>query len=153
MDFEMQEQITAFRYGLIAPVISRRSPMLPGELKHLLEEIASHTYTIPGSSRTTVSTRTLSKLQKSRLGGAKTKAASRDQQNKHPPFGSAGGNRPSQRASGAQCGADYLFIRARKRYCTGICRPKHPLASPEKSGCKQTGTTAECHAAKRAPAF
>ncbi|MEG3068311.1 MAG: hypothetical protein RQM95_08875 [Syntrophaceticus schinkii] len=59
MDFEMQEQIAAFRYGLIAPIVSRQSPMLPGELKHLLEEIASRTYTIPGSHRTTVSTRTL----------------------------------------------------------------------------------------------
>ncbi|WP_198142260.1 hypothetical protein, partial [Syntrophaceticus schinkii] len=50
----MQEQIAAFRYGLIAPIVSRQSPMtLPGELKHLLEEIASRTYTIPGSHRTT----------------------------------------------------------------------------------------------------
>ncbi len=32
MDSTMQEQVAAFRYGLIAPVVSRQNPMPTGEL-------------------------------------------------------------------------------------------------------------------------
>jgi len=59
MDSVMQEQIAAFRYSLIAPIVSRQTPMLPGELKSQLQEIASRIYTIPGSSKTSTSIRSL----------------------------------------------------------------------------------------------
>jgi len=38
MDPSIKEQIAAFRYGLIAPIVSRQTPMLPGELKTYLEQ-------------------------------------------------------------------------------------------------------------------
>ena len=41
MDFATDEQMAAFRYGLIAPIVSRQTPMIPGELKRQLEQIAS----------------------------------------------------------------------------------------------------------------
>lgn len=53
------DYLAAFRYGLIAPVVSRQTPFLPGEIKTLLEEIASKYYTIPESTRTRVSFRSL----------------------------------------------------------------------------------------------
>ena len=55
----LQEQLAAFRYSLIAPIVSRQTPMLPGELTRQLEEIASRSYTIPGSRKTAVSVRSL----------------------------------------------------------------------------------------------
>ena len=55
----LQEQLAAFRYSLIAPIVSRQTPMLPGELTRQLEEIASRSYTIPGSRKASVSVRSL----------------------------------------------------------------------------------------------
>ena len=55
----MQEQVAAFRYGLISPIASRQSPLRPGELKQMLTEIAAQMYTIPGSHKNRVSIRTL----------------------------------------------------------------------------------------------
>ena len=59
MDVVMQEQVAAFRYGLISPIASRQSPLRPGELKQMLTEIAAQMYTIPGSNKNRVSIRTL----------------------------------------------------------------------------------------------
>jgi len=59
MDSILQEQIAAFRYSLIAPIVSRQTPMAPGELKAYLERTASQTYHIPGSTKTKVSVRSL----------------------------------------------------------------------------------------------
>jgi len=62
MDFGTDEQMAAFRYGLIAPIVSRQTPMIPGELKRQLEQIAALSYTIPGSHKTQVSVRTLERF-------------------------------------------------------------------------------------------
>jgi putative transposase len=59
MDPVLQEQTTAFRYSLIAPIVSRQTPMAPGELKAYLEQTAAQVYHIPGSNKTMVSVRTL----------------------------------------------------------------------------------------------
>ncbi len=59
MDPSLKEQMAAFRYGLIAPIVSRQTPLLPGELKAYLEQAASQTYHVPGSHRTQISVRTL----------------------------------------------------------------------------------------------
>jgi hypothetical protein len=55
----LNEQVAAFRYSLIAPIVSRQTPMLPGELTRQLQEIASRSYTIPGSCKTSISFRSL----------------------------------------------------------------------------------------------
>jgi hypothetical protein len=55
----LNEQVAAFRYSLIAPIVSRQTPMLPGELTRQLQEIASRSYTIPGSCKTSISLRSL----------------------------------------------------------------------------------------------
>lgn len=62
MGFAADEQMAAFRYGLIAPIVSRQTPMIPGELKRQLEQIAALSYTIPGSHKTHVSVRTLERF-------------------------------------------------------------------------------------------
>lgn len=62
MDFATDEQMAAFRYGLIAPIVSRQTPMIPGELKRQLEQIAALSYTIPASHKTQVSVRTLERF-------------------------------------------------------------------------------------------
>ena len=59
MDSSMQEQLAAFRYSLIAPIVSRQTPLAPGELKAYLVQTASQVYHIPGSTKTNVSVRTL----------------------------------------------------------------------------------------------
>jgi putative transposase len=59
MDINLSEQIAGFRYSLIAPIVSRQTPMAPGELKAYLEQAANQTYHIPGSFKTKVSMRTL----------------------------------------------------------------------------------------------
>lgn len=59
MDSSMQEQWAAFRYSLIAPIVSRQTPLAPGELKAYLAQAAEKVYHIPGSAKTTVSVRTL----------------------------------------------------------------------------------------------
>lgn len=64
------EQIAAARYALIAPVVSRQTPMAPGELAQWLRETAARQYELPGSRRQTVSVRTLERyLQAYRTGG------------------------------------------------------------------------------------
>lgn len=62
MDFTTDEQVAAFRYGLIAPIVSRQTSMIPGELKRQLAQIAALSYTIPGSHKTQVSVRTLERF-------------------------------------------------------------------------------------------
>ncbi|KGP75144.1 integrase [Desulfosporosinus sp. Tol-M] len=62
MDFPTDEQVAAFRYGLIAPIVSRQTPMIPGELKRQLVQIAALSHTIPGSHKTKVSVRTLERF-------------------------------------------------------------------------------------------
>ena len=57
MDVVLQEQVAAFRYSLIAPIVSRQSPFHYGEVQSMLEEISQHQYVIPGSQRTQVSVR------------------------------------------------------------------------------------------------
>ncbi len=59
MDSSLQEQMAAFRYSLIAPIVSRQTPMAPGELKAYLAQTASQVYHIPGSTKNNVSMRTL----------------------------------------------------------------------------------------------
>ena len=66
----LSDQVAAFRYGLIAPIVCRQTPLLPGELKAYLEETASQIYEIPGSARNKVSTRTMERyLSLYRKGG------------------------------------------------------------------------------------
>jgi putative transposase len=59
MNLTTNEQIAAFRYSLIAPIVSRQTPLAPGELQHYLSRTAEQIYHIPGSRKQTVSTRTL----------------------------------------------------------------------------------------------
>lgn len=64
------EQIAAARYALIAPIVSRQTPLAPGELRKWLEETASRQYELPGSRRQMVSIRTLERyLEAYRKGG------------------------------------------------------------------------------------
>jgi len=58
----IREQVAAFRYSLIAPVVSRQTPMTPGELGAFLREVSERAYTIPGSTHTQVSVRTLERF-------------------------------------------------------------------------------------------
>jgi hypothetical protein len=53
------EQIAAARYALIAPIVSRQTPLAPGELKRWLREAASRSYELPGGRQMKVSERTL----------------------------------------------------------------------------------------------
>lgn len=69
MDQKLQEQVAAFRYSLIAPIVSRQTPMLSGEVKAFLTNTADKEYDIPGSCKTRVSVRTLERyLAKYRKG-------------------------------------------------------------------------------------
>jgi len=64
------EQIAAARYALIAPIVSRQTPLEPGELKRWLRETADRRYELPGSRKQTVSERTLERyLEAYRRGG------------------------------------------------------------------------------------
>lgn len=56
---DISEQVAAFRYGLIARIVSRQTPFLPGEIKAILQEVVAQHYSIPGSTRTKVSMRSL----------------------------------------------------------------------------------------------
>jgi transposase InsO family protein len=58
-DPTLNEQMAAFRYSLIAPIVSRQTPMLPGETTRQLQDIASRSYAIPGSCKTSISVRSL----------------------------------------------------------------------------------------------
>lgn len=59
MDLTLKDQVAAFRYSLIAPVVCRQTPLAPGELKAYLEETSRQVFDIPGSTRGRVSIRTL----------------------------------------------------------------------------------------------
>lgn len=59
MDNLLSDQVAAFRYGLIVPIVCRQTPILPGEIKAYLEETAGKIFEIPGSNWGRVSTRTL----------------------------------------------------------------------------------------------
>lgn len=65
-----EDQVAAFRYGLIAPIVCRQTPLLPGELKAYMDEVAGQVYDIPSSTRQQVSVRTLERyLSLYRRGG------------------------------------------------------------------------------------
>lgn len=65
-----EDQVAAFRYGLIAPIVCRQTPLLPGELKAYIEGVAGQVYDIPDSTRQQVSVRTLERyLSLYRKGG------------------------------------------------------------------------------------
>ncbi|MDF9410087.1 DDE-type integrase/transposase/recombinase, partial [Pelotomaculum isophthalicicum JI] len=89
MDPSLSEQIAAFRYSLIAPIVSRQTPMAPGELKAYLERTASQTYHIPGSTKTKVSMRTLerylSQYRKGEWDGLKPKGRTKKTNLRIPP--------------------------------------------------------------------
>jgi transposase InsO family protein len=89
MDSSLSEQTAAFRYSLIAPIVSRQTPLTPGELKAYLERTASQTYHIPGSAKTKVSVRTLerylSQYRKGEWEGLKPKGRSRKTNFRIPP--------------------------------------------------------------------
>jgi len=57
MDETTRNEVGAFRFGLIAPVVQRQ--LQQGERYALLREISKQKYTIPNSERTTVSIRSL----------------------------------------------------------------------------------------------
>lgn len=68
MNEKQQQEVANFRYGLIAPVVTRR--LSAGEQAVLLREISNHTYEIPYSQSKTVSVRSLERyLKKYREGG------------------------------------------------------------------------------------
>lgn len=70
MNQNHEDQVAAFRYGLIAPIVCRQTPLLPGELKAYMEEVGKQAYDIPGSTRQQVSVRTLERyLSLYRKGG------------------------------------------------------------------------------------
>ncbi|TFE19328.1 DDE-type integrase/transposase/recombinase [Cohnella luojiensis] len=67
---QQDEQIAAARYALIAPIVSRQTPLLPGELRQWLEQTADRLFELPGTGRQTVSARTLERyLAAYRKGG------------------------------------------------------------------------------------
>jgi transposase InsO family protein len=57
MDEKMRQEVANFRYGLIAPLVTRK--LEPGEQAALLREIASHAYDIRGGQTRTLQIRTL----------------------------------------------------------------------------------------------
>jgi putative transposase len=59
---DLNTDIALFRYGLIAQLV--HTPPDTGQQERLLREIASRTYTIPGSTRTRVSVTTLRRYLK-----------------------------------------------------------------------------------------
>lgn len=68
MDEKQRQEIANFRYGLIAPVVTRK--LSPGDQAVILREIASHTYDISHSKTQTVSLRTLERyIRAYRQGG------------------------------------------------------------------------------------
>jgi putative transposase len=64
------EQIAAARYALIAPIVSRQTPLSPGELRQWLTQTADRLFELPGTKRQSVSARTLERyLAAYRKGG------------------------------------------------------------------------------------
>ncbi|AGA58050.1 LOW QUALITY PROTEIN: Mu transposase/integrase [Thermobacillus composti KWC4] len=67
---EHPESIAAARYALIAPIVSRQTPLAPGEMKALLQEASRCVYEVPGGRSRTVSIRTLERwVEAYRKGG------------------------------------------------------------------------------------
>nr|WP_245630292.1 DDE-type integrase/transposase/recombinase [Alicyclobacillus acidiphilus] len=67
---KLAKEIAAFRYGTIAPIVSRQTPLSPGELRAYFERMVQQSYVIPGTTRTTLSVRTLERwLEAYRKGG------------------------------------------------------------------------------------
>jgi putative transposase len=62
MNDKQRQEIANFRYGLIAPLVTRKLDL--GEQATLLRDIASHSYDIPHSTGKTVSIRTLERYMK-----------------------------------------------------------------------------------------
>lgn len=89
MDSSLQEQMAAFRYSLIAPIVSRQTPLASGELKAYLEQTAAQVYHIPSSTKTHVSVRTLerylSQYRKGEWDGLKPKGRIRKTNLRIPP--------------------------------------------------------------------
>lgn len=89
MNGHEQEQLAAFRYGLISPIVSRQTPLAPGELRAYLERTAAQTYHIPSSNRTTVSVRSLERylemFRKGEWDGLKPKGRVRKTNMRIPP--------------------------------------------------------------------
>ena len=102
----LQEQLAAFRYSLIAPIVSRQTPMLPGELTRQLQEIASRSYTIPGSRKTAVSVRSLERYiagyRKNGWEGLKPRPRSQEEQPQHCAGRAAESHRSQKGTPGAQ---------------------------------------------------
>lgn len=71
MELNLPQKIAAFRYGLIAPIVSRQTPLTPGELKVYFEQVCELSYEIPGSeTRSQMSVRSLERyLSAYRKGG------------------------------------------------------------------------------------
>lgn len=68
MDEQQRQAIANFRYGLIAPLVSRK--LEPGEQMALMREIVAHVYTYPNGQEKKVSLRTLERyVQAYRSGG------------------------------------------------------------------------------------
>lgn len=68
MDEQQRQAIANFRYGLIAPLVSRK--LKPGEQMALMREIATHAYMHPNGQEKKVSLRTLERyVQAYRSGG------------------------------------------------------------------------------------
>lgn len=68
MDKTQRQEVANFRYGLIAPLVTRK--LESGEQAKLLKDIASHSYDIPYSTTKSVSIRTLERYIKAyREGG------------------------------------------------------------------------------------
>ena len=55
----LPDQIAAFRYALVAPIVSRQQPLAKGEIKAYFEQLASQTFDVPGQTRSQLSVRTL----------------------------------------------------------------------------------------------
>lgn len=89
MNSTLQEQMAAFRYSLIAPIVSRQTPLAPGELKAYLAQAASQVYHIPGSTKTRVSVRTLERwlnqYRKGEWDGLKPRGRTRKTNLRIPP--------------------------------------------------------------------
>jgi Mu transposase, C-terminal./Integrase core domain. len=65
---QQRQAIANFRYGLIAPLVSRK--LEPGEQMALMRDIVSHVYDVPGGGQKRISLRTLERyLQAYRNGG------------------------------------------------------------------------------------
>ena len=68
MNEQQRQQVANFRYGLIAPLVSRK--LEAGEQMALMRDIVSHVYTTPTGEEKRMSLRTLERyIQAYRTGG------------------------------------------------------------------------------------